>query len=134
MKLSGRSGMHKTTVFRNAVIVLTGSLFLAAAALADIPRQRVDIPAGDLSKALMLLSKQYGFDFFYRPEQVHGLQTKGAHGEMTQDEAVQRLIEGTELKMSTDASGAMVIGVPDGTSEKLTKRIEGNTVRMAEAN
>lgn len=50
--------------------------------------KHVDISAGDLSQALLRLSKQYGADLVYRPEQVHGLKTHGAHGEFTTEQAV----------------------------------------------
>lgn len=111
--------MMKATTVRSALLAILSCLSAAAVAQADAPKQ-IDIPAGDLSDALIRLSKQYGIDLFYRPEQVRGLKTQGAHGELTTEQAVSRLIEGTQLKLSTDSTGAMVIGVPEANHSSAT--------------
>jgi iron complex outermembrane receptor protein len=80
-------------------------------ALAD-SSLKVDIPAGDLKAALDALSKQSGADLVYRPEQVKGLKTHGAHGALSVAAAVQKLLEGTGLEVSTDSTGAMLIAQP----------------------
>ena len=73
--------LMKVTI-RAILLALASTLSIAANARADAPKH-VDIPAGDLSQALLLLSQQYGADLVYRPEQVHGLKTHGANGEFT---------------------------------------------------
>ena len=83
----------------------------SAYAIADAPK-RVDIPAGELSVALLKLSKQYGADLVYRPEQVHGLMTRGAHGSLNAGQAVAQLLQGTPLELRTDLSGAILIAPP----------------------
>ena len=70
--------LNKVT-FRATFITLCTMLSAGAYAIADAPT-RVDIPAGDSPSALLKLSKQYGADLVYRPEQVYGLKTHGAHG------------------------------------------------------
>jgi iron complex outermembrane receptor protein len=117
--------MLKSVTIRATLLAFTSSLSIAAYAVADTPKQ-VDIAAGDLSGALIQLSKQYGVDLFYRPEQVHGLITHGAHGELTTEEAVSRLLEGTALKLSTDSTGAMVITLPTPTAPKSTSPSTGS--------
>src|SRR5260370_42470164 len=77
----------------------------------DAPKH-VDIPAGELSQALLLLSQQYGADLVYRPEQVHGLKTHGANGEFTTEQAATRLLQGTPLELRGDSSGAILIAAP----------------------
>jgi iron complex outermembrane receptor protein len=99
--------LNKVT-FRATFIALCTMLSAGAYAIADAPRQ-VDIPAGELSVALLKVSKQYGADLVYRPEQVHGLKTHGAHGALTTEQAVTQLLQGTPLELRTDQSGAMLI-------------------------
>src|SRR5258708_21278570 len=102
--------LMKVTI-RAIVLLFTSTLSIAAYAHADAPKH-VDIPGGDLSQALLRLSKQYGADLVYRPEQVYGLKTHGAHGELTTEQAVTRLLQGTQLELSIDSSGTMLIAPP----------------------
>jgi iron complex outermembrane receptor protein len=103
--------MLTKVTFRATFIMLCTMLSAGAYAIADAPR-RVDIPAGELSVALLKLSKQYGADLVYRPEQVYGLKTHGAHGSLTTEQAVTQLLQGTVLELRTDQSGAMLIAPP----------------------
>src|ERR1700733_14083757 len=103
--------MSKNVTIRATLLALCSAPSMAAYALADAPKQ-VDIPAGDLSPALLRLSNQYGADLVYRPEQVHGLKTHGAHGNLTSEQAVTKLLEGTQLQVKTDPTGAMIITPP----------------------
>lgn len=102
--------LMKVTI-RAILLVLASTLSVAAYARADAPKH-VDIPAGDLSQALLRLSKQFGADLVYRPEQVYGLKTHGAHGELTTEQAVTQLLQGTPLELRTDSGGAMLIAPP----------------------
>src|SRR5258708_4604422 len=102
--------LMKVTI-RATLLALASTLSIAAYARADAPKH-VDIPAGDLSQALLRLSKEYGADLVYRPEQVYGLKTHGANGEFTTEQAVTRLLQGTPLELRTDSSGAMLIAPP----------------------
>ena len=96
---------------RTSCIALWMMLSAGAYAIAEAPK-RVDIPAGELSAGLLKLSKQYGADLVYRPEQVHGLKTRGAHGQLTTEQAATELLRGTPLELRTDVSGAMLIAPP----------------------
>src|SRR5690349_11023729 len=100
--------MLKITTVRAAVAVALAGCSMAAYAIADAPRA-VDIPAGDLRRALLDISEQFGADLVYRPEQVDGIHTRGAHGALTTEEAVTQLLEGTPLELRRDASGALLI-------------------------
>lgn len=122
--------MTRIPTVRASLLLVAGFLSLAVAHSADGVK-RIDIPAGELSDALIALSKQYGIDLFYRPEQVKGLKTEGVHGELTTTEAVERLIEGTELKLSTDSTGAMVIGVEERSTAAM--EAESSAIRMAQS-
>ena len=74
--------------------------------------KQIEIPAGDLSTALLELAKQTGTDLIYPPEQVRGLTTKGAHGELTTTQAVMQLLQGTNLRLTVDTTGAIFIAAP----------------------
>jgi iron complex outermembrane recepter protein len=87
-----------------------GSVILSvSAAWADDTPHAIAIPAGDLKAALELVMKQTGVELVYRPEQVSGLKTQGAQGTLKAEQAVARLLAGTPLVLSKDASGALLI-------------------------
>ncbi|MBL8266807.1 TonB-dependent siderophore receptor [Steroidobacter sp.] len=75
-------------------------------------RVSLDIPAGDLTHALKTLADQTGADLVYRPEQVEGLKTRGVKGEYAPKDAIEKLLEGTALQLSTNAAGALLIAEP----------------------
>ncbi len=102
----------KTVMNRSVLIAVACSLSLSAYAMADGVKHMVKIPAGDLAGALELLIKQSGADLVYRPEQVRGLRTRGASGDLSTEDALARLLEGTALTLSTDSSGAVLIAAP----------------------
>jgi iron complex outermembrane recepter protein len=102
----------KTVGIRAALFLFTVSLSATTLAWADAPKQQVDIPAGDLANALLELSHRCAADLVYRPDQVRGLQTRGVHGQFTTEEAVNRLLTGTSLKLSRGADGSMLIATP----------------------
>jgi iron complex outermembrane receptor protein len=124
--------MPKYVTCGGAFVALCALLSAGAYALADTPKQ-VDIPAGELSVALLKLSKQYGADLVYRPEQVHGLKTHGAHGQLTTEQAVAQLLQGTPLELRSDPSGAMLIapssttGAGQSTAQTLQNASSGSS-------
>jgi len=93
-------------------LLLAAVCSLALPALADDAKQAINIPEGELRPALDLLARQSGVGIVYRPEQVRGLKTHGAHGRLTTEEAVTRLLQGTDLTFRTDPTGAMLIASP----------------------
>ena len=99
---------------------------LSAHAIADTPKQ-VNVPAGELSVALQQLATQSGVEFVYSAEQLKGVRTHGVRGEYTTEKAVIKLLEGTKLKLTIHASGALLIsgGAPvqnsDGESKESTQ-------------
>ncbi len=100
--------MAKLRTVRTTVAAILACCTISAHAVADAPKP-VNIPAGDLRQALLKLSEQLGTDFVYRPEQVQGFRTAGAHGDLTTEQAILRLLQGTPLVLRTDPSGAMLI-------------------------
>src|ERR1700722_11335503 len=103
--------MLTSVTIRSTLAAVACAISVSAYAIADQPKQ-IDIQGGELFEALLQLSNQYGADLVYRPEQVHGLKTHGAHGNLTSEQAVTKLLEGTQLQVKTDPTGAMIITPP----------------------
>jgi len=100
--------MLKFMTVRTSVAAILAGCSISAHAVADAPKP-VNIPAGDLRQALLMASAQFGTDLVYRPEQIQGVRTSGAHGQLTTEQAIYRLLEGTPLQVRADPSGAMLI-------------------------
>ncbi len=103
------------------VIVIGGSFALGAHAFADNAKP-INVPAGDLVAALDSLAKQSGAELVYSTEQLKGRYTKGVSGALSARDAVETLLERTPLKLSADASGAMLIAIPSRSSAAEAKR------------
>ncbi|HEY5758357.1 MAG TPA: TonB-dependent receptor [Steroidobacter sp.] len=98
--------MLKSVIPRSIALFLACSTVLSAHAAEP---GRLDIPAGELVAALETLAKQSGAELMYNPEQLKGLRTPGIHGNLSLQEAVTKLLEGTALKLSVDETGALLI-------------------------
>jgi outer membrane receptor protein involved in Fe transport len=96
-----------------AVLIALGVLSMATRAAGEESIKKVAVPAGSLKVALKMLAEQSGAEFFYSTDQLEGLRTEGVNGEFTAEKAVQKLLEGTNLKLTRHESGALVITVPD---------------------
>lgn len=107
--------MLKAMTIRATMIVAGMLACVSAYAVADTARQ-VDIAAGDLSTALLQLSKETGADLVYRPEQLRGVKTHGAHGSLTTEQAVTELLQGTKLKLTVGGTGALLIATPGSST------------------
>lgn len=98
-----------------SVLALACTVAVTAHAVADAPRQ-LKVPAGDLVSALQSLSRQVDVHLIYQPQQLAGVKTQGFSGLLTTQEAVGKLLKGTQLKVHGDESGAaMVIELPSET-------------------
>ncbi|KAF1714036.1 TonB-dependent receptor [Pseudoxanthomonas yeongjuensis] len=69
----------------------------------------INIPPGDLVSALDALARQSGAQFVYRTDQLSGLRTQGVQGAQSAQEALGKLLQGSQFVAQRDASGAMVI-------------------------
>ena len=103
--------MLRTTKLRSALLGLACSMSLAVPAMADSLKQ-IDVPAGDLVRALESLARQVDVSIVYQAPQLAGLQTHGVSGKLTSQEAVKKLLEGTSLTVNVDSTGAMLISPP----------------------
>jgi outer membrane receptor protein involved in Fe transport len=73
------------------------------------PTQKIDVPSSDLVTALDVLAKQSGAQFIYRADQLRGARTRGVHGTMPADAALDKLLQGTGYTPRRDPSGAVLI-------------------------
>ncbi|MGX5731498.1 TonB-dependent receptor [Pseudoxanthomonas beigongshangi] len=98
---------------RSSLRVLLLSLACSAALSAQAQNSKpaqVNIPAGDLVAALDTLARQSGTQFVYRADQLKGLRTQGAHGNLSADQALDKVLNGSGHVARRDAaSGAVVI-------------------------
>ncbi len=117
-----------------ALILLTCALALSARAVADSV-QRIDVPAGDLLAAIESIAKQSDVELVYQPDKLKGLKTAGVSGNLTTQDAVKKLLEGTELRVSLDAStGAMLIVPKDQSPVKISANVAaGRPLQLASA-
>jgi iron complex outermembrane recepter protein len=100
-------------MLKSVIIAFACSVSFVAYALADSPKP-VNVPAGDLVQGLETLAKQADVELVYQAAQLKGLRTRGVTGSFTSHDAVTKLLEGTKLRLSTDATtGAMLIAPPD---------------------
>ena len=73
--------------------------------------QRFDIPAGDAATALRLAAQQAGREIMFPAAIVQGVRVAAVRGEFTVEEAVTRLLAGTDLQLVNDAgSSALAVG------------------------
>jgi hypothetical protein len=77
------------------VLAVLGCLVSAPSIAAD--RQAIDIPAQDLGPALRRLAKERHLQIIYASEDVSKHRTQGAVGDLTDVEALERVLEGTGL-------------------------------------
>jgi iron complex outermembrane receptor protein len=104
--------------------------WMAAPAVAtEAPKQRINIPAGDLVASLELLAKQSAIEFIYDADQLKGIEAHSVSGDLTPKEAVIKLLEGTPLVLKEHPSGALLITLPraDGGLEEIV--VTGTHIR-----
>jgi iron complex outermembrane recepter protein len=97
--------------FHSVAIALICAVSLSARASADTPN-RVDVASGELATALENLAKQSGVEFIYSADQMKGIRTAGVHGDYTIEQAVGKLLEGTQLRITLHTASAILIAVP----------------------
>ena len=90
------------------LLSLACSAALSAQAQTPAP-SRVDVPAGDLVAALDAYARQSGTQLVYRADQLRGARTAGASGDLSPQQALERLLRGSGFSARHDTSGAVVI-------------------------
>ncbi len=103
--------MKRLAILRGALAGGVCALALATAAHAQAPRP-FDLPAGDLSVTLEAYIRQSGAQLIYQPSDVRGRRSARVSGSLTPEEALDRLLAGTGLRVARDSTGAMMIVRP----------------------
>jgi iron complex outermembrane recepter protein len=122
----------RTGVVGVAISLCVIGLSLAGEARALV-RRDVNIPAGGLARALQVLAKDYSFQILYRTEVVGTLQTAGAIGEFSSDEALKQLLKGTGLtwRYLDEKTITLVPSAGSATGSGVGSAASGETVAPA---
>ncbi len=99
--------------FCRALLRVTGTLpalFVATAAAAATPIRPYNIPAGDAVASLATFATQSGEQLVYSADAIEGIKTNAIRGRYTAAIALQRMLDGTGLVISTEPrSGVLAI-------------------------
>jgi iron complex outermembrane receptor protein len=93
------------------------------------------IPAGDLKAALDAYVSATSQQIVYQAPDLKGRVSKGVQGAMTPEQALERLLEGTNLKLRRDSSGAVVIFLSEMSTSGVSKEgvAAGEVARQLQA-
>jgi TonB-dependent receptor len=76
---------------------------LAGLSLLAAEKKPFDIPAGTADKALKAFTAQSGSEVLYSAEMARGVKSNAVKGEFTAQEALQRILAGSDLAVAQDA-------------------------------
>src|SRR5687768_54200 len=68
-----------------------------------------EIPAGSLEEALRKIAQQRNLQILFAPEDVKGLTTAGAKGRMSTQQALDALLKGTNLVVTSNGSDTFAV-------------------------
>lgn len=88
---------------------LVGSIALSLSLMAHAQPKDFSIPEGDLVTALEAYMSATGVQLVYRTEDVKGRRSPGVKGSLAPDIALKQLLDGTQLDVKRDGSGAVVV-------------------------
>ncbi|WP_099792508.1 STN domain-containing protein [Variovorax sp. 54] len=102
---------------------------LLATGLAFAHAREFDVKGGELRPALDAYIAQSGVQLIYKMEDVKDLSTRGIKGKIAADAALDRLLDGTRLRVRRGQDGAMVLIAPARSpaaarSEPLPRTVE----------
>lgn len=97
------------TIKKSLKATLVGTVCVLAIAGAAVAETRTfDVPAGSLKAGLESYIKQSGTQLIYRSDDVKGRTTKGVHGALSPEDALNQLL-GAGFTVTRDAGGAVII-------------------------
>ena len=118
--------MRKLNLLKLALASEAATLALAASAQAN----EFNIPNGDLKHALDAYMKQAGVPLMYPEDEMRGVVTRGAKGELSTAEALARILRGTGFSATQDATGIIGI-VKDAPARPRSELAPVTSVRLA---
>lgn len=97
---------------RLALTLAVAAAGLLATGLAFAHAREFDVKSGELRPALDAYIAQSGVQLIYKMEDVKDLSTRGIKGKIAADAALDRLLDGTRLRVRRGQDGAMVLIAP----------------------
>lgn len=108
----GKTGPLPSLWARWALLLAGLLLSIASSAAEPLAKRVYDVPVGDATVSLRLFAEQSGLEIIYPAEDVKGVRTNALKGEFAAREAIDRLIAGTPLTVTSAKSGAIAINRP----------------------
>lgn len=93
--------------------------------LAQDVSARIDLPAQSLDSALIQLARQTSLQFFYAPDTVAGLASPAVQGEMTPEQALQRLLQGSGVTYSKSGRNITLSRPLSGATQLAPVQVSG---------
>lgn len=110
---------------QKSVLAAMCGLLLATAAAAQ--SRRFDIPGGDLKAALDAYARQSGVRLIYLSDEIKGISSQGVSGEMSEEAALNHLLQGTGFLIRRDATGAIAVVRADRAASGDAPRTPGRS-------
>jgi iron complex outermembrane receptor protein len=105
--------MTRLGYLKSAVLTGVSTLVLTTGAFAN----DFNIPGGDLKTALDAYMKQARVALMYPDDELKGVHTKGAHGDLTASAALSRILSGTGFVTQQESGAIAVVREHKKTSE-----------------
>jgi len=115
--------------FRAAVLAGISAIALAGPAFAN----EFDIPGGDLKTALDTYMKQARVALMYPDDELAGVRTNGAHGELTAAAALSRILSGTGFVTQRESGAIAVVRAHVASEAAATRLTDVAPTRLAAA-
>ena len=96
------TGIRRLALTAAALLALAGTGVFAQAG-------EVHVPAQLLAQSLKDVAHQTGANILFAPDAVRGLRAAAVEGSMSAQDAVNRLIAGTNLQVVSDGSGGLIV-------------------------
>ncbi|WP_042126743.1 TonB-dependent siderophore receptor, partial [Pseudomonas japonica] len=102
-----------TIAFSRRLSLLAAGITLASTLHAQEAQHAVNLPAQPLDQALNALAGQTGARILFATDSAEGLQAPGVSGDLSVEQALQRLLRGTRLKVQKTADGSYLVSLPE---------------------
>lgn len=106
------SSLHAGPSQHLALALAVSGVLMTGPAWALSAARDFDVGSGALKPALDAFIAQSGVQLIYKVEDVKDLATPGVKGKIAPDAALERLLEGTRLRIRRGQDGAMVLIAP----------------------
>ena len=94
-------------LLRSLALVLV--TIIATVGMACAHAGHIDIPGEDLKGALDSYIRQSGVQLVYKADDIEGVQSRAVHGALTPEQALDRLLAGTNIVAQRSPTGAVVL-------------------------